>query len=145
MYNNSYIGNQNQFQGQYYPNYTPSYNYQQMPVQQESPFTDVRYGTIDEAKAYIVTPMKSVMFINRDKGEFYVKTADNMGKSTVEEYKYTKLENNPTESKSFDFEAYLKREEAKNVFATREDITNINLKLEEIKKQLNIDGGKTDE
>lgn len=134
MYNN-YLGN-NQYAQQYYPNYMPNYNYQQTPIQQDSPM-ELKFGTLDEAKAYIVPPTKSVMFIDKDKSEFYVKTADNMGKSVLEEYKYSKTINNPTETNSFNLDGFLKREEA-SLFATKEDIANINARLEEISKNFNV-------
>lgn len=65
----------------------------QQPMQpQEIPFSDVRYGTLDEAKAYIVMPGKSAMFINRNLGEFYVKSANNMGEPLLETFKYSTLD-----------------------------------------------------
>ena len=132
MYNNSYLGNNQYNAGQYYPSYTPY-----MQPKQMSAFSDVMYGTLAEASAYIVPPTKSYMFINRDNMEFYVKSADNMGNSTLETYKYAKATNNPTENVSRDFGSFLSREEASSVFATKEDITNINARLEEINKKFN--------
>ena len=135
MYNNNSYMNNNQFNGQYYPSYAP---YLQ-PQKQMSAFSDVMYGTLAEASAYIVPPTKSFMFINRDNMEFYVKSADNMGNSTLETYKYSKAINNPTENISHDLGAFLSREEASNIFATKEDITNINARLEEISKKFNME------
>ena len=134
MYNNSYIGNSQYNGGQYYPSYTPY-----MQPKQMSAFSDVMYGTLAEASAYIVPPTKSYMFINRDNMEFYVKSADNMGNSTLETYKYSKTINNPTENISHNLGVFLSREEASNVFATKEDITNINARLEEINKKFNME------
>ena len=101
MYN-SYLGNNAYGM---YANYTQPYGqYQatqmqmrQNPMQpqpqaqpQEMPFSDVRYGTLDEAKAHIVMPGKAVMFINRNLGEFYVKSANQMGEPLLETFKYSK-------------------------------------------------------
>lgn len=170
MFNNNYMG-----YGQY-PQYNPNYmqGYQsfqqqqqrpmQQPVQQapapqpvqnqEVPFSEVRYGTLDEAKAYIVMPSRAVMFINRGIGEFYIKSANSMGEPTLETYKYTsaekdfvvELEEKKEESKP----SYVKKEDLKD-YATLDDLnrfegtlTEINKKVDKALRLKDLIGGKED-
>lgn len=147
MYNNSYFGgnqygtpNYNTF-GQSYGTYQPQVTQRPMATQQyqDIPFSDVMYGTFDEAKAYIVAPTKSVMFIDRDKSEFYVKSADNMGKSFLEPFKYSKLDENPTEPKQpeIDLSQFVKSSDLID-FVTKQDLATINEKLDTLSKQVRI-------
>lgn len=98
MYNNSYIGNM--------PNYNQNYIY---PQRQEMP--KIIYGSIDEAKAYIVSPFETAVFINRDKGELYIKSADNMGKSSMQGYKLTALDDEKPKLAEFDTSLFVTKEE----------------------------------
>ena len=95
MYN-SYLGN-----NQYYQGYSNTYNPYPTQIQQrqfqELPFNDVKFVTEDEAKAYIVLPNAKVMLMDRDKSMFYIKSADTLGKSTLEAFKYSKIDDNPTQ------------------------------------------------
>ena len=157
MYN-SYLGN-NQYGNQYYQGYGQTYNpYQNMqmnarPTQstnlvQDVPFIEVRFGTLDEAKAYIVPPTKAVMFIDRDISQFYIKSADNMGKPTLESFKYSALTNNPNEDKSFKFDPsefvktgdlkdFLTRKDLED-FITKDDIKNLTIEMDKLKKKVEI-------
>lgn len=114
-------------------NYMNQPNYQQpqqqiMQPQQTSnamPFNDVRFATLKEAEAYIMFPNTKIMFMDRDNSIFYIKSADTLGKSTLEGYKYTPIENNPNESVSpvLDMKEYVKIDDLKN-FITKEDLKN---------------------
>lgn len=108
----------------------PNYQAQQQPIVQtqqtnNSPFNDLRFATIEEAKAYIMLPNTKVMFMDRDNSIFYIKSADTLGKSTLEGYKYTRIENNPTESVSHEIDTknFVKMEDLKD-FITKEDLKN---------------------
>ena len=101
MYNNSYIGNM--------PSYNQNYIY---PQRQEMP--KIIYGSIDEAKAYIVSRFGIIgqnVFINRDKGELYIKSADNMGKSSMQGYKLTALDDEKPKLAEFDTSLFVTKEE----------------------------------
>lgn len=167
MYNNSYMGNSysspmynsyGQGYGMYQPQtMQPRQTQPTMTPQQDVPFSDVRFGTIDEAKAYIVMPNRSVMFINRNVGEFYIKTANNMGEPVLESFKYTKLEDLSSEplkaeidTKDFvkmqdldglatkdDLKVFLTADNTKN-FVTRDDIKVLTDKIEQLQKQVRI-------
>ncbi len=127
MFNNSYYGYQQ-------PYYQP-----QQPTQHFQPnaFGKVLYGTLDEAKAYILMPNESIMIINKELGEFYVKVADSMGKSVLEEFYYGKKEKKSTESVSteFDPKELVKTSDLEN-FATKEDLKGVYEQLESIKTQM---------
>lgn len=154
MYNNNYMG-YGQY-SQYNPNYMQGYQgfQQQRPMQQplqqtptqqpmqsqEPPFSEVRYGTLDEAKAYIVMPNRAVMFINRGVGEFYIKSANSMGEPTLETYKYTNAldtkielesEEKPLEPKV----SYVKKEDLKD-YATIDDLNRFEQTLEDMGKKI---------
>ena len=80
---------------QYYSPYGQTYQNVQMPQRQmqpmqteEVPFNDIKFVTEDEARAYIVMPNAKVMLMDRDKSVFYIKSADSLGKSTLEGFKY---------------------------------------------------------
>lgn len=132
MYNNGYYGYQPQNFG-YVPQQTQQF--------QTNAFSKVLYGTIDEAKAYMLLPNENIMIINKELGEFYVKTADTMGKSILEAFKYAKIDNNPSQAVSaeIDTKELVKTSDLEN-FATKEDLKSVYEQLESIKEQ--IQGGK---
>ena len=120
-------------------NYNPYQNYYQQPQQimqpqqnNTMPFNDVRFATIEEAKAYIMLPNTKVMFMDRDNSVFYIKSADSLGKSTIEAFKFARIENNPIESVSH--ENFVKMEDLKDYlkdFVTRDEFNDIFKKNEE--------------
>lgn len=115
-------------------NYNPYQNYYQQPQmvqpQNNMPFNDVRFATIEEAKAYIMLPNTKVMFMDRDNSVFYIKSADSLGKSTIEAFKYARIENNPNESVSHEIDTkdFVKMEDLKDYlkgFVTRDEFNDI--------------------
>lgn len=122
-------------------NYNPYQNYYQQPQmvqpqQTNMPFNDVRFATIEEAKAYIMLPNTKVMFMDRDNSVFYIKSADSLGKSTIEAFKYARTENNPNESVSHEIDTkdFVKIEDLKDYlkgFVTRDEFNDIFKKNEE--------------
>lgn len=61
----------------------------QMPTTPQ--IQDLRYGTEEEAKAFIVYPNASAYFIDEPKGRLYVKTANNMGASSMNYFALTPI------------------------------------------------------
>ena len=139
---NPYLNNQ--YNGTYIPNY--NYN-QQVPMQrpmqttpqqqtaEDVPFNDIKFVTEDEAKGYILFPNTRVMLLDRDKSVFYIKTADSLGKSTLEGYKYTKLEDKSIESVSHEIDTkdFVKTQDMKDYlsnFITKDDMKNFITKEE---------------
>ena len=159
MFNNSYMNNQyNQPYNGYVQPYMAYQQYQnrqpmqmqqpQQEVQQDIPFSEVRYGTLDQAKGYIVLPNRAVMFIDQDKSEFYINRADSMGKPFLETYKYYPMNNLPDELKTkpsepiFDGKPkvnddFLTKKDAES-FLTQKDLEEINKKLEQLQKKVQI-------
>ena len=144
MYNYSYLGN-NQY-GSNFGGYgsaqtqyqTPNYLQRPSNIQQQTQFTDVPfiyvgYGTLDEVKAYLVPPTKAVMFIDKNKSQFYIKSCDNMGNSTIETFDYTK----PIENTSKDITTKFDPKE----FVKTSDLDNV-LKKEDAKYFLTVDDVK---
>lgn len=124
MYNNIY--------GQY-PSYQ-GYNQQQFnqyqPKQQDNVF-EVRYGTFDEAKAYIVAPGKTAMFIDRLNSMAYVKITDFYGNPNLESFKFSKIE--PNAKLVENTEEFLTKKDAE-FFLTKEDLKSIDEKFTNLEK-----------
>lgn len=153
-----------------YPQFNSNMGYQQfqqplmqqqmMNAQQqgnEIPFSEMHFGTLKEAEAYIVPPMKSVVFYNTALGELYIKSADNMGKPNLETFKKVGMEDNAKEpvspvldGKDFvkmeDLKEFLRRDDLKGVltaentkdFVTKADLKALTDKLSELQKQVRI-------
>lgn len=149
MYNN-YFGQYPNYQnyGQY-PQYQPMQQrpqmqpmVQQQPIEQEMPFSEVRYGTRAEAEARVVYPSRSVMFIDRNLGEIYIKTANQMGEPTFQEFTFkakdTQKEEAPlVEEPKINTENFLTKEDAKD-FLKKGDLRTIDDKLAFLEKQVKI-------
>ena len=100
-------------------------------------------------------PNMSVMFIDPDKSEVYVRKADQVGKQALETYKYSSLDKslNNNETKPTEPENFVKPEQLKDFltlkdldeFITYKDLEKINSKLDQLEKKLKIsqiiDGG----
>ena len=150
---------------QYYNPYGQTYQTMQMPQRQiqsqqpmqteDVPFNEIKFVTEDEAKAYIVMPNTKVMLMDRDKSVFYIKSADSLGKSTLEGFKYEKLNNNSNQDtngsqmaeiyvKNEDLKAFATKDELKgfvrpedlNKFSTKDDIQQLNDKIEKFQKDM---------
>ncbi len=149
QYTPSYMGYQQPYMSYQQPQMQPR---QQMPMEQthnqDVPFSDVRYGTLDEAKGYIVAPNRAIMFIDQDKSQFYIKRADSMGKPYLETYKYSSMDNLPSESKTPDStpDFAVKPEQLKDFltkkdiegFITQKDLAEIYTKLDQLQKKIKI-------
>lgn len=142
MFNNSYMNNQ---YAPYMSYQQPYMGYQQQIQQVQSdapknaPFSQVVYGTYDQAKGYIVTPNMSVMFIDPDKNEVYIRKADGLGKQALETYKYSSLDKslNNSEIKPTEQDFGVKPEQLKD-FLTRKDLDDLYLKIEQLQKKINL-------
>lgn len=151
QYTPSYMGYTQPYMA-YQQQYQPR---QQMPMQQpqqqsrqDVPFSEVRYGTLDQAKGFIVMPNTAVMFIDQDKSEFYINRADSMGKPYLETYKYYSMSNLPQEQKTSDgdgkfdgkpaqSEQYLTRKDLVGL-VTLKDLEDINTKIDQLQKKIKI-------
>ena len=63
----------------------------QQPVQYETPIQDIRFVTSEEAKAFIVMPNSKALLIDKNGGVAHLKTADNMGQSVTQYFKFEQV------------------------------------------------------
>lgn len=61
------------------------------PIPQGFPIREIRFVTSDEAKAFIVMPNSNALLLDTVNGMAYLKTADNLGQSVTEYFKFTKV------------------------------------------------------
>ena len=145
---NGYVQPYMAYQQQYQNRQPVQMQQPQQEPQQDIPFSEVRYGTLDQAKGYIVMPNRAVMFIDQDKSEFYINRADAMGKPYLETYKYYPLSNLPQKDekspedgkndfKMPDLGNFLTKEDAE-LFPTRKELDEIYKKLEQLQKKIQI-------
>lgn len=97
---------------------------------------DLRYGTEEEAKAFIVYPNSSAFFIDEQKGRLYIKSANNMGASNINYFTLTPINADGTPIKAqepvpeVDMGEYLKKSDlAKFGFVTLDQLDNAIKKL----------------
>lgn len=144
--------------GQPYPNnygmstYAPNpYQTQQMMQPQpqaqpqtpyEIPIQDIRFVTSEEAKAYIVMPNTKALLIDRN-GLAYLKTADSMGQSQTEYFRFEPVNADGSPIKpqqkpqEVDFSDFLKKSDLEQMgFVTKEQYTALSQRLEQIQKQI---------
>lgn len=142
-------------------NYTPQpqqmpsapQNQPQAQPQYEMPIQDIRFVTAEEAKAFIVMPNSRVLLIDRS-GTAYLKTADNMGQSQTQCFRFEAVnaDGSPIkpqeQSTQPDFKDFVKMkdigdfgfvtiEELKKYgFATTKQYQELSQKLDEIQSRL---------
>lgn len=63
----------------------------QQPIQYETPIQDIRFVTSEEAKAFIVMPNSKALLIDKNGGVAHLKTADNMGQSVTQYFKFEQV------------------------------------------------------
>lgn len=112
------------------------------------PFTQVLYGTLEQAKGQIMFPGKSMLFINPNKNEAYLTSADADGKPTFKVYEYVSQDDGvkDTQKEPEKADYFVKKEELKDFVTkkdlgevlTQKDLTAINEKLAMIEKKLEI-------
>jgi hypothetical protein len=118
---------------------------QQQPMQYETPIQDIRFVTSEEAKAFIVMPNSKALLIDQKGGIAHLKTADNMGQSVTQYFRFEQInaDGSPIKPKEptpqVDFEQFAKKEEL-NGFATVEQYNALVEQLNIMKKM--IVGGK---
>ena len=98
---------------------------QQPTMQYETPIQDIRFATSEEAKAFIVMPNTRALLIDKNGGVAHLKTADNMGQSVTQYFKFEQVNADGTPIKAqeptpqVDFGQFAKKEEL-NGFVTIE-------------------------
>ena len=148
--------NQQQFQNQTQQNQQSQQQQPQQQTQYDRPIQDVRFvESGKDAEDYILLPNMRVMLIDRNNSMFYIKSADSLGITTNEAYKFSKLNNKSSESvsheidtkdfvKTQDLKAYITREDLANFitkddlkdFITKDDLKTIDNKVDRLQKQI---------
>ena len=124
----------------------PQVQPQQMPAQTAFPQTmdipvqDIRFVTSEEAKAFIVMPNTRVLLIDRQGGVAHLKTADNMGQSATQMFRFEPITQDGAAQPpqpQIDLGAYVRREEILQFgFVTMEQYNALAEELEALKKSL---------
>ena len=165
MYGQNNPYSQYPYTGYTYPNYgnrqfmqpqqpmaQPQAQVQQQPMQYETPIQDIRFVTSEEAKAFIVMPNSKALLIDKNGGVAHLKTADNMGQSVTQYFKFEQVNADGSPIKpqeptpQVDFGQFAKKEEL-NGFVTIEQYKQLaeqyNSLVEQFKTmQKIIAGGK---
>lgn len=125
----------------------------QMPMPQpippmEMPIQDIKYVNRAQAEAYIVFPNSKVMLIDKESGVVYVKTADGMGQTKTDYFRFEPINADGSPLKPQDaspkvnFDDFIKKQDLEKLgFATIDQYNALAQKLENIQKRL--EGAKT--
>lgn len=98
--------------------------------------TGIQYATKTEMEALILPPNTQVMAMGKDGNVFYVKTADELGRSTMSIFDYVKQDENV----SRETKEYLTKEDLKD-FATKKELESVLMQCKDIEKLLKVGGG----
>jgi hypothetical protein len=120
---------------------------QQMPPM-EMPIQDIKYVNKAQAEAYIVFPNTKVMLIDKESGIVYLKTADGMGQSKTDYFRFEPINADGSPIKpqeptpQINLDDFIKRQDLENLgFASIDQFNALSQKLEQIQKRL--EGAKT--
>lgn len=153
MYGQNPYAPYQQYNGYGYPQraYAPQQQFtqpqpqQQPSMQYEVPINDIRFATSEEAKAFIVMPNTKALLIDRSGGMAHLKSADNMGQSVTQYFRFEQVNADGTPitpkepTPNVDFAQFAKKEELKG-FVTIEKYNELLSKLDVMQKL--IVGGK---
>lgn len=145
-YANPYINNfnknfqQQQIQQQLYQAQQSLQPQQQIqPRIQDIPIQGIKFLTADEIKAYIVMPNTKEMLIDTANGVAYIKSADQMGQSSVKMFKFEETteeaingEIKAKEQPQIDLEPYVQKEELDAMIKTLTE------KIDKLEKKIRI-------
>lgn len=135
-YNNPYnYGGYYQQNSYQQPSYNYGYQNQTMPqmAQQTQPmFMQLTFvNGLEEAKSYIVAPNSSIYLRDNNSNKLYIKSCDNTGRSSLEEYNLVKSsEKGSNSSENIDYNQFV----TTSVFQAMKD--EFSAKFEEIEKKL---------
>lgn len=128
--------NQQQFQNRTQQNQQSQQQQPQQQTQYDRPIQDVRFvESGKDAEDYILLPNMRVMLIDRNNSIFYIKSADSLGITTNEAYKFSKLNNKSSDnvSREIDTKDFVKTQDMKDYlsnFITKDDMKNFITKEE---------------
>lgn len=120
----------------------------QMPMAQqmqpmEMPIQDIKYVNRAQAEAYIVFPNTKVMLIDKESGIVYMKTADGMGQTQTDYFRFEKVNADGSPIKpqepipQINFDEFIKKEDLEKFgFVTVAQYNELAQKMEQIQKRL---------
>lgn len=120
----------------------------QMPMAQpmppmDMPIQDIKYVNKAQAEAYIVFPNSKVMLIDKESGIVYIKTADGMGQSKTDYFRFEPINADGSPIKpqeptpQVDFDQFIKKEDLEKLgFVTVSQYNELAQRLEQIQKRL---------
>ena len=120
----------------------------QMPMAQpippmDMPIQDIKYVNKAQAEAYIVFPNSKVMLIDKESGIVYIKTADGMGQSKTDYFRFEPINADGSPIKpqeptpQVDFDQFIKKEDLEKFgFVNIEQFNQLAQKFEQIQKRL---------
>ena len=142
------------YQGYGYPQNYPNQNYMQRAYSQpqqmaqqvppmEMPIQDIKFVNKTQAEAYIVYPNTRVVLIDKENGVAYIKTADSMGQSQTDYFKFepinadgTPIKPNPP-APQVNFDDFIKKEQLNDLgFATLAQYNDLAQKIDALQKQI---------
>lgn len=135
-YNNPYMNNYSGYypqQSYSQPNYNYGYQTQPQMTQQTQPmFMQLTFvNGLEEAKSYIVAPNSSIYLRDNNSNKLYIKSCDNTGRSSLEEYNLVKsTEKGSNSSKTIDYNQFV----TTSVFQAMKD--EFATKLSELEKKI---------
>lgn len=126
---------------QYYPMQQDQQPIQQQnQIQSKSFVQNIQFVTEDEAKAYIVMPNTSVMLMDAPNNVFWIKSADALGQSTFEKYRFEKFSDVAVEKekpKEFDYSNFATKEDLTGIIK-KDDLKGILSQLDRMEKKISI-------
>lgn len=138
---NPYNNSNNIYGTNYYGRQQMTANIQQ--PQFFAPQSNIQFATLDEAKAYIITPNSQMIFLDKDKQRCYLKTSDNNGQSQLEIYNLQKQDSEVKEATAqppqVDLSEYAKNTNLSELEQKLNDFKGeITTKLNEIYKKVEL-------
>lgn len=134
----------NNFGNSYNPQMQRPFYVQSQPQMQEmeqmAPFQIVRFVNEKEAQAYTLLPNQKALLMDTANMKFWIKSADSLGNSSIETYRFEKCENNnPAKDAitNIDTSDFLKKDDLKEV-ATKNELNALKDIIDELQKQIRI-------
>lgn len=119
----------------------------QMQPPVEMPIQDIKFVNKAQAEAYIVFPNTKVMLIDKESGVVYVKTADGMGQTQTDYFRFEPINADGSPIKpqdnvpQVDYDEFVKKTDLSALgLVTIEQYNSLEEKIEHLQKQL--EGGR---
>ena len=118
----------------------PLYMQPQQEMEQASPFQIVKFVNETEAQGFVLLPNQKALLMDTANMKFWIKWTDGLGNSTMETYKFEKVENGGVGKEKtavIDTSQFLTADSLKNV-ATKDELASLKDAIADLKKQVKI-------